>query len=263
MNVMLGVSRRFCFALIAVAASLVLTALGGREAKPISADEPTDVESVNLEPAESEPVTFEPVGWQPLAFEQETRTFRASVDGRERGQLVMSFVQNDDGTETVSGETELNFNFIVYRYRYASVGTETWKDGRLIRLASESSYNGDKYVLQATATQDLLEYEVNGAAQKTTTEGLITTHWREPSADKVGRQLTLLDADKGQQRATTLEKVGTEKLIIAEVEINATHYRLRGEVVVDVWYDQFRRMVRQESMESGHRVVLELMKTER
>lgn len=198
-----------------------------------------------------------------VVVEQETRTFRASVDGRERGRLVMLFTKRDDGTETVRGDAELNFNFVVYRYRYTSVGTETWKDGRLVRLASESNYNGDKYVLQATATQEVLEYEVNGAAQRTATESLITTHWREPSADKIGRKLTLLDSDKGQQRNGTLEKVGIEKTMIADKEFNVTHYRLRGDVEVDVWYDEEHRLVRQDSMESGHRMVLELSKTQR
>ncbi len=205
----------------------------------------------------------DPVGPDSMVLEQETRTFRASVDGRERGQLVMLFTKRTDGTETVRGAAELNFNFVVYRYRYTSIGTETWKDGRLIRLASESNYNGDKYVLQATATQELLEYEVNGAAQQAATESLITTHWREPSADKVGRKLTLLDSDKGQQRFGTLEKVDREKTMIAGNEINTTHYRIRGDVEVDVWYDEAGRLVRQDSLESGHRMILELSKTQR
>lgn len=198
-----------------------------------------------------------------MVVEQETRTFRASVDGRERGRLVMLFTKRDDGTETVRGDAELNFNFVLYRYRYTSIGTETWKDGRLIRLASESNYNGDKYVLQATATQESLEYEVNGAAQRTATESLITTHWREPTPDKIGRKLTLLDSDKGQQRNGTLEKVGIEKTMVADKEINVTHYRLRGDVEVDVWYDEGHRLIRQDSLESGHRMILELSKPQR
>jgi hypothetical protein len=198
-----------------------------------------------------------------MVLEQETRTYRAFVDGRERGQLVTQFTKRSNGTETVRGEAELNFNFVVYRYRYTSIGTETWKDGRLVRLASESNYNGDKYVLQATATDEMLEYEVNGEAQRAATDALITTHWREPSVHKVGRKLTVLDSDKGQQRFGTLEKVGTEKTMIAGDEINATHYRIRGDVEVDVWYDEARRLVRQDSMESGHRMILVLSKTQR
>ena len=204
-----------------------------------------------------------PVEPDARVLEQETRTFRASIDGRDRGRLVMQFTKRNDRTETVRGEAELNFNFVVYRYRYTSVGTETWKDDRLIRLASESNYNGSKYVLQATATDELLEYEVNGEVQRATMDALITTHWREPSIDKVGRKLTLLDSDKGQQRFGTLEKVGTEKLMVAGGEINVIHYRIRGDVEVDVWYDEVRRLVRQDSMESGHRMILELSQTQR
>ena len=65
---------------------------------------------------------------EPTVVEQQTRTFKASVDGRERGRLVMLFTKRSDGIETVRGDAELNFNFVVYRYKYTSVGTETWKD---------------------------------------------------------------------------------------------------------------------------------------
>ena len=198
-----------------------------------------------------------------MVLEQETRTFRASVDGRERGRLVMLFTKRSDGTETVRGDAELNFNFVVYRYRYKSIGTETWKDDRLIRLVNESNYNGDKYVLQANAAQENLEYEVNGETRRTATDLWIISHCREPSAHKIGRKLTLLDSDKGQQRAGTLEKVGTEKTVVVEQEINTTHYRIRGDVEVDVWYDEAGRLVRQDSKESGHRMILELSKTQR
>lgn len=200
---------------------------------------------------------------EPTVVEQQTRTFKASVDGRERGRLVMLFTKRNDGIETVRGDAELNFNFVVYRYKYTSIGTETWKDGRLIRLASESDYNGEKFVLQATATEENLEYEVNGETQRTATDAWITTHWREPSADKVGRKLTLLDSDKGQQRAGTLKKIGADKTIVSGQEIDTTHYRIRGDVEVDVWYDDEGRLVRQDSLESGHRMVLELSKTQR
>ncbi len=199
---------------------------------------------------------------EPTVIEQQTRTFKASVDGRERGRLVMLFTKRSDGIETVRGDAELNFNFVVYRYKYTSVGTETWKDGRLIRLASESDYNGEKFVLQARATAEKLEYEVNGETQRTATDAWITTHWREPSADKVGRKLTLLDSDKGLQRAGTLEKIGADKTLVAEQEVSTTHYRIRGDVEVDVWYDKEGRLVRQDSLESGHRMVLELSKTQ-
>ena len=200
---------------------------------------------------------------EPTVDERQTRTFKASVDGKERGRMVVAFTKRSNGTETVRAEADLYFNFVVYRYKYSSVGTETWKDGRLIKLASESDYNGDKYVLQATATQEALEYEVNGETQKTTTDAWIISHCREPSADKVGRKLTLLDADKGRPRDAKLEKVGIEKLAIVDQQIDATHYRMRGDVEVDVWYDAEGRLVRQDSLESGHRMVLELTKTQR
>lgn len=200
---------------------------------------------------------------EPRVIEQQIRVFKASVDGTERGRMTMSLARHDDGLETMRGEAELTFNFVVYQYRYTSVGTETWKDGRLIRLASESDYNGNKYVLQATATEQALEYEVNGDARRIESDAWLTSFWCEPAADKVGRKIFLLDSDKGLQRAGTLERVGSKKILVAGQRIETTHYRIRGDVEADVWYDNEGRLVRQDSMESGHRMLLELSKIRR
>ena len=200
---------------------------------------------------------------EPLIVEQQSRAFKISVDGTERGTLTMSLARRNDGTETMRGEAELLFNFVVYKYRYSSVGTETWKDGRLIRLANEADYNGDKYVVQAAATSQALEYEVNGESQRTAADVWVTSYWCEPAADKIGRKLNLFDSDKGRQRTGTLQRIGPEKLIVATLPVTATHYRIRGDVDVDLWYDDEGRLVRQTSLESGHRTLLELTKIRR
>lgn len=189
---------------------------------------------------------------------QQTRTFKVSVDGTDRGTLTMLLSQHSDGTESMRGQAELSFNFIVYKYRYSSSGTEVWKSGRLIQLANEADYNGDKYVVQASAQQQELAFEVNGESQSTAADVWVTSYWNEPEAQKVGQQLALLTADKGQMLTGTLERVGTEQLSVADESVNATRYQIRGDVEVDLWYDDEHRLIRQTARESGHRVLMEL-----
>jgi hypothetical protein len=156
------------------------------------------------------------------------------------------------------GEAEVVLNFVVYRYRYASTGSETWKDGRLIKLANEADYNGDRYVVQGTATKQALHYEVNGETQKAPPEIWAASYWREPDARRIGRKIQLLDSDKGRQLTATVERLDTETVRFDADFIKATRYRLRGDVEVDVWYDKQGFIVRQESVESGHKTLLEL-----
>ena len=192
------------------------------------------------------------------AVEQQTRTFKVSVDGTDRGTLTMLLSQHSDGTESMRGQAELSFNFIVYKYRYSSSGTEVWKSGRLIQLANEADYNGDKYVVQAAAQEQELAIEVNGESQSTAADVWVTSYWNEPEAQKVGQQLSLLTADKGQMLTGTLERIGVESVAVADNTVNATRYQIRGDVEVDLWYDDERRLIRQAARESGHRVLMEL-----
>lgn len=200
---------------------------------------------------------------EPATVSQQTREFRVSVDGKPRGEQTMEISRRSDGSEVMRGEVEVVLNFVVYRYRYASSGTEVWKDGRLIQLANEADFNGDKYVLQASATQQALQYEVNGETQKAPSDISVSSYWREPDAKHVGKSIRLLDSDKGRQMTATVERVGPAKIKVGADSIKATHYRMRGDVEVDVWYDQQGLIARQESVESGHKTLLELTKIQK
>lgn len=190
--------------------------------------------------------------------EQQTRTFKVSVDGTERGAMTMLLSKHSDGTETMRGQIELNFNFIVYKYRYSSAGTEVWKSGRLVELANEADHNGDKYVVEAAAQQQELAVEVNGKSQSTAGDVWVTSYWSEPDPRKIGQQVSLLTTDKGQLLTGTLQRVGTEQVTVGDNSVNATRYQIRGEVEVDLWYDDEHRLIRQSARESGHRVLMEL-----
>ncbi len=194
----------------------------------------------------------------PAVVEKHSRAFKISIDGTERGTLTMQLTKRDDGTETMRGQAELSFNFIVYKYRYSSSGTEVWKSGRLLRLANEADYNGDKYVVQASAQQQDLAIEVNGESQRTAADVWVTSYWREPEPHKVGQKLSLFDADKGRKLSGTLQRIGKEKLDLEKKTVNATRYQIRGDVEVDLWYDEDQRLMRQHSVESGHRALFEL-----
>src|SRR5579862_7641025 len=89
-------------------------------------------------------------GWnanaaEPKNLELETREFNVSVDGKQRGKCTMQIRRRDDGSEKMSIDAGLSFNFVVYEYRYHSAGTEIWKEDRLLELENASDFNGTKY----------------------------------------------------------------------------------------------------------------------
>lgn len=197
---------------------------------------------------------------EPEVTSKHTREFRILVDGKHRGNQSMTFSRRADGSEMMQGEAEVVINLIVYRYRYASTGTEVWKDGRLIKLVNEADYNGDKYVIQGSAVQQSLHYEVNGESQKAPSDIWAASYWREPDAKRVGNKVRLLDSDKGLQLTATLEKRDPETITVDSTAIKANRYHIHGDVDVEVWYDKNGLIVRQESVESGHKTRLDLVK---
>lgn len=200
---------------------------------------------------------------EPDVVEQHSREFQISIDGKPRGSQTITITRHSDHSEVVHGQAEVVMNFVVYRYRYFSVGSETWKDGKLIGLTNEADFNGDKYVIRGSLAEQVLQYKVNGESRRAPTDIWAASYWREPEAARVGKKVRVLDTDKGRQLFATLERVGSETITAEAAQTKATHYRMRGDVEVDVWYDRHGCLAKQESVESGHRTQLELVRIRR
>ena len=194
----------------------------------------------------------------PKLLEDESREFRISVDGKNAGIYRMRISRYDDGTESVRGDSELTLNFVVFKYRMKSEGTEVWKDGHFVKLANQSDFNGDKYVVQASATDQDFTYVVNGSKHRTTSDIWVSSYWHEPQPEKAGTVMRLFDVDTGKELEGTLTKIGMETIAIGAQRKAAAHYSLRGDVKVDLWYDANHRLVRQEVIDSGHKSILQM-----
>ncbi|HTI52051.1 MAG TPA: DUF6134 family protein [Planctomycetaceae bacterium] len=219
---------------------------------------------------------------EPRDLERQTREFRVSVDGKERGKCVMQLSRRDDGTDRVRIDSQLRFNYVVYDYRYSSSGTETWKEGRLIQLENTADYNGTKYVVKAGPARKGLQVTVNGKASQNDADAWVTSYWHLPErlapagpveGKKVvpaagrrsegggeARVVPLLDSDKGRALRGKLQFVGEETISVAGHRKACKRYRVAGDVQVELWYDDAQRLVRQESVDEGHKTLLELVK---
>jgi hypothetical protein len=50
---------------------------------------------------------------------------------------------------------------------------------------------------------------------------------------------------------------------VAGANVQCAHWRVAGGAQVDLWYDGFDRLVREESLEDGHKTLLELIQVNR
>jgi hypothetical protein len=189
----------------------------------------------------------------------EVRDFKISVDGDRCGKLRLSIQSHPDGRHVVVGDSSLELNYFVYTFRYSSQGNETWLAGRLEKLESAASYGGDRYKVTATGDEDKVVVRADGKERKLPRNVWTTSYWHAPEEGLLGKTVSLLDSDKGLSLSAKLERIGSEPLILGETKDQKyTHYRLRGDVEVDLWYDDAGRLVRRDAVERGHKTRLEL-----
>jgi hypothetical protein len=193
------------------------------------------------------------------AADSERRDFNILVDGKRAGAYHLAITHGDDGTDTVTAQANVRVSYLIYTYSYAYQGTEVWKAGRLVSLNSSSNDDGKRFQVSAAADGARLRVTVNGTEHATRPDVWTTTYWRLPDAKFRNQDVPLLDADTGRDIGASLQCVGAEAIQVGGQEQNCVHYRITGgRVEVDAWYDDQERLVHQESMEDGHRTVLDL-----
>jgi hypothetical protein len=192
------------------------------------------------------------------AAENESRHFAISVDGKPAGTYVMT-LDRQDNTETMTGRADVRVSKFVYTYTYNYQGTEVWKDGKLQQLRSSTNDNGKRFTVSAWADAAGLHVQVNGAERQGRADVWTTTYWHLPDERFRNQPVPLLDADTGRDINGVLHLIGTQQIPVAGQVQSCGHYRVSGGgLQVELWYDANERLVRQESMEDGHRTVLEL-----
>jgi hypothetical protein len=196
---------------------------------------------------------------EPQQIQRQTRNYLISIDGFKRGKSFAQF-RSKGNAVWIHSESSIHINYLVYKYDYTSAGTEIWKEGHLTAVENTSDYNGTPYVLKGTPTPRGLQIATNGTQSLISPDVWDTSYLFLP--DRLNRvdaaTVVLFDSDRGHRLVGKLQFVGDETLTIAEGQIVCMHYRISGDVQVDVWFDAARRLVRQESRESGHKVRFEL-----
>ena len=198
-----------------------------------------------------------------FASAEERRTFSVSVDRKPSGTHQIAIQKRDDVTQVVTCQADVTVRVAFITYKYAFRGTEVWKEGRLTELSTATNDNGKKHSVSLLPGKEGFDLVADGRAANLKNDFWVTTYWKLPTEGQRGPKVTLLDADTGKLIEAKLEKVGSEKLNLLGEAVECSHYRLSGGAQVDLWYDADGRMVRQESIEEGHRTALELTRLQR
>jgi Family of unknown function (DUF6134) len=197
------------------------------------------------------------------AEDVERRDFAIFVDGKRAGHYHMAITQREDGLSVMSGQADVQVSYLVYHYIYRYRGVEWWKGGRLERLQSSCNDNGKSLSVNAFADNGNLTVNANGSNRTCPPEAWTTSYWRLPAQKLREQPLTLLDCDSGRVLSAMLHHVGPAELNVGGERRMCQRYRLSGDLAAELWYDESERLVREDTVEEGHRTVVELARIRR
>jgi Family of unknown function (DUF6134) len=199
------------------------------------------------------------------ADDTEQREFSIFVDGKEAGSSRMTLIQKDDGISYMSATLDVKFrHLLVLDYALKIESQEWWKDGRLIGMKTNSTENGKKNEVTIAGDDKQLRMRVNGKESMLKSEVWTTSFWKLADARFHNKQVPIVESDTGKEFNSDLKYVGREKLKVG----NQLHDCYRFLVTaapgpVDLWFDRYHRLVRQEFTESGHKTIVQLVNVRR
>lgn len=188
----------------------------------------------------STPVAAEaPTPWQPEdGAEIRFDVFRKG--DTKFGSHVVRFDVQDDGSYTVTTDVDLKAGLgPITVFRYTLDSTETWRDSQLVALEGKTNDDGDKEKVSVSMNGDALAVRGSAYSGKAPAGIIPSSHW---NIQQVFSN-EILSTENGKLLQTSIERVGEETLTIDGKAVPATHYRLKSDITVDLWYDDQNRWV--------------------
>jgi hypothetical protein len=163
----------------------------------------------------------------------------------------------------MTGSAAVRFQFII-AYSFNSQASEWWKDGQLQNMKTTTTEQGKRTEVMATARDGAIQLQVNNQARTTRPNIWPSSFWKLADAKYHNKEIPILESDTGKEYMGRLQYVATEELNIAGQTQKCYHFRLTGgSSPVDLWFDRYYLLVRQDFIDSGHRTSVQLIKLRR
>ena len=199
------------------------------------------------------------------ANDTEFRDFSITVDGKPSGFAQYTISRQADGSFNVSTQAAVRTQVFLGKYEFTAQTTEMWKEGRLVTLNAKTNDNGKKIEVRASTMGSSLRVQVNNQADRPAPPDVWTnSFWKLADTKYHNKEIPVLEEDTGKLFTGRLLYIGTESLTVANQKQDCYHFRLTGGASpVDLWFDRFHLLVKQDFVESGHRTIVTLNNTRR
>lgn len=197
------------------------------------------------------------------AASTEQRDYQVIVEGKEVGQSHITITRQDDGTTVMTGQASVQIK-VVFMFQFSNQITEWWKDGRLVGLKASTTENKRRTDLTVSSDNNRLRLLVNNRERSLHPQVWPNSFWKLPDPKYHNKQVPILEVDTGREHVGLLTYLGTKQLTVGGQSEKCYHFRVTGGPnTVDLWFDQYYVLVRQEFVEQGHRTVIQAMNIRR
>ncbi|MSU78375.1 MAG: hypothetical protein EXS16_09795 [Gemmataceae bacterium] len=193
------------------------------------------------------------------ADDTEQRDFSVFVDGKEAGTSRMLLVQKNDGTSYMSATLDVKFRQVIIDFTLKVETQEWWKQGRLIAMKTIAHENNKRTEVVASLNNNQLRVRVNNRESVVNPEVWTNSFWKLADSRFHNTKIPILEVDTGKEFTGELKYSGAKKLKVGNDFVDCYHFVVSTNTgPVEVWYDRYHRLVRQESTESGHKIIVQL-----
>ena len=188
---------------------------------------------------ETAELTSLPAPW--VATDGAVIDFTVLRKGKPFGTHKLSFDRTDDGRLVVTTDVDLQVKFgpiTAFRYRLDSV--EEWANGQLAKLNGTSNSDGRKGKVSAETDGEELRVESTKFDGTLPRSIIPSSHWNRLQV----YQDRMLSTETGEVLDIDVETIGEEIVEVNGEPLETTHYRLKSDLTVDLWYDDQSRWVK-------------------
>ncbi|MBO6561250.1 MAG: hypothetical protein JJ959_11970 [Nisaea sp.] len=185
-----------------------------------------------------------PKGWA----EDGLIKFKVYREGDPLGVVMLRF-DIKDGKYLVDTQTLFDFRIGPFTlYYYALRAQDEWDGNKLLRARGVVNDDGDVFIVDGESAPEGFRFSGReGEHVAPPGESVPSTYWNFALTDAT----KLIDLQYGRLRNITMTEVGQETILAEGREIDALHYRMRGELDLDIWYGRNGEWVKMTFVHDG------------
>lgn len=169
----------------------------------------------------------------PASSPEPALSFRVERGGTPIGTHTINFTQ-DGGDLHVAIDINLAVSFgPITVLRYAHTNRETWRDGKLVAIETETNDDGRLFSVSARMTDQGLEVTSSENGTFIAPENIIPTSYWNPATVE---QTRLLDTQRGRIINVRVNETATREALVDGARVPVREYEMTGDLKLKLWY---------------------------